>query len=95
MELTKKQRRFIEEVAIFLGVRTESLMRALEKYEVYWKIYGIEEVLDGIILDYGRRETIFRMECKQAKPYRPKTKPGKVYKRKIYWKRIRSNPRQR
>lgn len=101
MEFTKEQYAKLEAASIALGISIEKLIRHIEELAVRFKIAQAEaELLDRAIenikrMEYEHYEMIMLQERGPAPPYRPKTKPGKVYKRKIYWKRIRSNPRQR
>lgn len=101
MEFTKEQYKVLEEASIELGISIEKLIRNLEELAFRFKIAQMEaELLERAIenikqMEYEHYESIMLQERGPLPPYRPKTKPGIVYKRKIYWKRIRSNPRQR
>lgn len=100
MEFTKEQYAALEEVAIAFGVCIEKLIRSIEELAIRFQICKVEtELLEMAIENIKQQEYEYYERLQQRRgplpPYRPKTKPVKVYKRKIYWKRIRSNPKQR
>ena len=101
MELTKEQYAKLEELSIELGVSIKHLISVMEEYAS--RLYRIKvetEILEMAIenikqMEYEYCERILLQERGPLPPYRPKIIPGKGYKNRIYWKRIRSNPKQR